>query len=197
MENSITPWRERENDTNITWTPLARVYIDFQIWYCCSTGVISDESDCCVCYHANQPSLATYIRIGTSPIIYCNLLRMAIASSRAGRVLARPNFRRSNLHMRFLLAMRGRLCELFIQNCTFYITMVDNCGWECWGTKKRGNTEVWWWFLIRGEETVREQEWVNIENSTSWKLECCYQPVSASATHDLIGEGDIAHTTIH
>ena len=107
---------ERENDTNITWTPLARVYIDFQIWYCCSTGEISDESDCCICYHANQPSLETYIRIGTSPIIYCNLLRMAVAS---GRVLAWPNFRRSNLHMRFLLAMRGRLCELFIQNCTF------------------------------------------------------------------------------
>ena len=66
--------------------------------------------------------------------------------------------------------------------------------------KKRGNTEVRWWFLIRGEETVLqnlEQEWVNIENSTSWKLERCYQPVSASATHDMVGEGDIAHTTSH
>ena len=51
-----------------------------------------------------------------------------------------------------------------------------------------------------GEETVLqnlEQQWVNIENSTSWKLECCYQPVSASATHDMVGEGDIAHTTSH
>ena len=66
--------------------------------------------------------------------------------------------------------------------------------------KKRGNTEVRWWFLIRGEETVLqnlEQEWVNIENSTSWKLERCYQPVSASATHDLASEGDIGHTTTH
>ena len=40
-------------------------------------------------------------------------------------------------------------------------------------------------------------EWVNIENSTSWKLERCYQPVSTSATHDLVGEGDNAHTTMH
>ena len=31
-----------------------------------------------------------------------------------------------------------------------------------------------------------EQEWVNIESSKSWKLERCYQPVSASATHDLV-----------
>ena len=66
--------------------------------------------------------------------------------------------------------------------------------------KKRGNTEVRWWFLIRGEETVLQNldmEWVNIENSTSWKLERCYQPVSTSATHDLVGEGDNAHTTMH
>ena len=66
--------------------------------------------------------------------------------------------------------------------------------------KKRGNTELQWWFLIRGKETLLqnlEQEWVNIENSTSWKLERCYQPVSTSATHDLVGEGDIAHTTMH
>ena len=55
--------------------------------------------------------------------------------------------------------------------------------------KKRGNTEVQWWFLIRGEETVLQnldQECVNIKNSTSWKLERCYQLVSASATHDLV-----------
>ena len=42
--------------------------------------------------------------------------------------------------------------------------------------KKTGNTEVRWWFCIRGEETVLknlEQEWVNIENLTSWKLEHC------------------------
>ena len=93
--------------------------------------------------------------------------------------------------------------RLFLQNCTLYIGTVDNCGWECWGTqklKKRGNTEVRWWFLIRSEETFLqnlEQEWVKIENSTSWKLEHCYQPVSTSATHDLVGEEDIAHTTTH
>ena len=66
--------------------------------------------------------------------------------------------------------------------------------------KKRGNTEVRWWFLIRGEEPVLhslDQEWVNIENSTLWKLERCYQPVSPSATQDLDGEGDNSEATMH
>ena len=49
----------------------------------------------------------------------------------------------------------------------------------CRKFKKRVNTEVRWWFLTRGEETVLQnlkQEWMNIENSTSWQLERCYQP---------------------
>ena len=38
---------------------------------------------------------------------------------------------------------------------------------------------------------------MNIENSTSWKLERCYQPVSTSATHDLVGEGHNINTNSH
>ena len=41
-----------------------------------------------------------------------------------------------------------------------------------------------------------DQEWVNTENSTSWKLERCYQSVSAPAALNLIGE-DNPHTTMH
>jgi len=55
--------------------------------------------------------------------------------------------------------------------------------------KKRGSIEVRWWFLIRGEQSVLQtldQEWMNVENSTSWKLEHCYQPVSPSATDNLM-----------
>jgi len=65
--------------------------------------------------------------------------------------------------------------------------------------KKRGGTEVRWWFLIRGEELVLQtldQEWMNVENSTSWKLERCYQPVSPSATDNLNGEGDNTQATM-
>ena len=66
--------------------------------------------------------------------------------------------------------------------------------------KKRGNTGVRWWFLIRSEETVLQnldREWVNIENSMSWKLERYYQPVPVSAAVNLVGEGDNGHTTRH
>ena len=65
--------------------------------------------------------------------------------------------------------------------------------------KKRDSTEVRWWFLIRGEESVLQtldQEWMNVENSTSWKLEHCYQPVSPSATDNLNGEGDNTQATM-
>ena len=47
--------------------------------------------------------------------------------------------------------------------------------------KKVGEKKVRWWFLIRGEESVFEclqTEWANVENSTSWKLEQCYQPAT-------------------
>ena len=47
--------------------------------------------------------------------------------------------------------------------------------------KKRGNTEVRWWFLITGEETVLQNldlESVNIENSSSWKLARTLLPAS-------------------
>ena len=47
--------------------------------------------------------------------------------------------------------------------------------------KKVGEKKVRWWFLIRGEESVLEclqTEWANVENSTSWKLEQCYQPAT-------------------
>ena len=56
------------------------------------------------------------------------------------------------------------------------------------------------WFLIRGEETVLQnldREWVNIENSTSWKLERCYQPAPVSATINLVGEGDNGYISCH
>ena len=96
----------------------------------------------------------------------------------------------------------GGLCEAVP---TERITMVNNCDWECWERQEVQEERQHWssmlhWFLVMGEETVLqdlEQECVSIEKSTSWKLECCYQPVSASATHDLGCEGGIAHTPMH
>ena len=46
--------------------------------------------------------------------------------------------------------------------------------------KKKGINEIRWWFLIRGEEDLHtlEQEWIDIETQTSWRLEHCYQPVT-------------------
>ena len=47
--------------------------------------------------------------------------------------------------------------------------------------KKRDGSEIRWWFLIRGDESVLQtlqMEWENVENSTSWKLELCHRPIS-------------------
>ena len=53
--------------------------------------------------------------------------------------------------------------------------------------KKRDNNEIRWWFLIRGEETdlqTLETQWENVENSTSWKLERCFQPVVTNSPNE-------------
>ena len=56
--------------------------------------------------------------------------------------------------------------------------------------KKKGENEIRWWFLIRGEEAdlqTLEQEWSCIERQTSWRLEHCYQPSPAEtlpSNHD-------------
>ena len=69
--------------------------------------------------------------------------------------------------------------------------------------KKRGNSEVRWWFLIRGEEPTLqtlEQEWENVENSTSWRLEQCYRlvcPTAQNSQPDDESENDNAQTTMH
>ena len=47
--------------------------------------------------------------------------------------------------------------------------------------KKRDGSEIRWWFLIRGDESVLQtlqMEWENVENSTTWKLELCHRPSS-------------------
>ena len=46
--------------------------------------------------------------------------------------------------------------------------------------KKRDGSEIRWWFLIRGDETVLQtlqMEWEKVEYSTSWKLELCHRPI--------------------
>ena len=48
------------------------------------------------------------------------------------------------------------------------LTIVADKVEVCRKFKKRGNTEVGWWFLIRGEESVMQtldQEWMNIATS--------------------------------
>ena len=43
--------------------------------------------------------------------------------------------------------------------------------------KKRDGSEIHWWFLIRGEESVLQvlqMEWEKVEYSTSWKVELCH-----------------------
>ena len=95
--------------------------------------------------------------------------------------------------------MRGCSCRTVLSTLQRLTTVAENVEVRR-KFKKRGNTEVRWWFLIRGEETVLQnldREWVNIENSTSWKLERCYQPAPISATVNLVGEGDNGHITIH
>ena len=95
--------------------------------------------------------------------------------------------------------MRGCSYRTVLSTLQRLTTVAENVE-VCRKFKKRDNTEIWWWFRMRVEESVLQnldQEWVNIKNSTSWKLECCYQPVSASATHDLVGEGHNVHTTMH
>ena len=87
--------------------------------------------------------------------------------------------------------MRGCSYKTVLSTLQQLTTVAENAE-EHMKFKKRGNTEVRWWFLIRGEEPVLQnldQEWVNI---ASWKLERCYQPVCASATLNLVGEDNHA-----
>ena len=73
--------------------------------------------------------------------------------------------------------MKGSSCRTVLSTLQKLTTVAENL-------KKRGNSEVRWWFLIRGTEPsfqTLEQEWESVENSTSWRLEQCYRPVCPTA----------------
>ena len=78
----------------------------------------------------------------------------------------------------------GHTEELHLQNCTFNFAKVDYSVGENVEVqrefKKSDGSEIRWWFLIRGDESVLQtfqMEWEKVEYSTSWKLELCHRPI--------------------
>ena len=62
--------------------------------------------------------------------------------------------------------MRGCSYRTVLSTLQQLTTVAENVE-VCRKFMKRGNTEIRWWFLIRGEESILQnldQEWVNIEN---------------------------------